>query len=54
MSLAWSICVLFISVMQSVNGVQLLNTNFLLTFFGLSPTFGVTVIVPLTSIHASL
>ena len=43
MSLALSICVLSISVMQSVNGAQFLNTYFLLTLFGLPPACAVTV-----------
>ena len=55
MLLAISICVLFISLMQPVNGAQFLNTTFLPT---LSCSFSVstcaTVIVPLTSIYTSL
>ena len=54
MSLALSICVLSTSVMQSVNGAQFLNTYFLSTLFGLSPAYAVTVLVPCTSIYASL
>ena len=53
---ALSTCVLFISVMQSVNGVQFLNINFLLVLFSTAPATVVfeTVIVPLTSMYASL
>ena len=54
MSLALSICVLFISLLQSVNEAQLLNRTSLLTWFGLSPACGVFVVVPLTTIYASL
>ena len=39
MSLAFSICVLFVPLMQSVNGAQFLNTTFLLTLFGLCSTY---------------
>ena len=42
--------------MQSVKGAQFLNITFLLVFFTAAPAaalFG-TVIVPLTSVHASL
>ena len=53
MSLALSIFVLFISLMQSVNGAQLLNTTCIL-FFSLSAANGTTVIAPLASICASL
>ena len=55
MSLALSICVLFISVMQLVNGAYSLNTTSLFVLFGAAavPVFG-TVIVPLTAIYASL
>ena len=42
MSLALSICVLFISLMQPVNGVQFLNTTTLSALFGLSPAYGAT------------
>ena len=52
MCLALCICVLFISLMQSVNGAQFLNTTFLL--FQLSPACAAIDIVPLTSIYASL
>ena len=53
MSLALSICVLFISLMQLVNGAQFLNTNCILLF---PPPAGdaATVLVPLTSIYKSL
>ena len=34
MYLTLSICVLFISLMQSVNGEQFLNSNFLSLLFG--------------------
>ena len=53
---ASSTFVLFISVMQSVKGAQFLNITFLLVLFTAAPAaalFG-TVIVPLTSMHASL
>ena len=40
--------------MQSVNGAQFLNTNFLLALFGLSPACAAIDIVPLTSIYVSL
>ena len=53
MYLALPICVLFISLMQSVNGSQFLIVFFLSFRFAASPVFR-TVIVPLTSIHASL
>ena len=49
MSLTLSICVLFISLMQSVNGAQYLIT----IFFYAVRVFGI-VIVPHTSIYASL
>ena len=56
MSLALSICVLFISLMQSVNGAQFLNTNFLWLLFEFTAGggAGANVIVPLTGIYASL
>ena len=57
MSLALSICVLFISLMQSVNGVQFLNTTSLFPLFILSAACDATVIVHIciyTSIYASL
>ena len=47
--LALSICVLFISLMQSVNGAQFLNTTWILLFP--PPANAEDVIVPLTSIH---
>ena len=50
MCLALSICVLFISLMQSVNGAQYFNTTFLLATFGLFPACAAIDIVPLTSI----
>ena len=52
---ASSICVLLILLMQVVNGAQFLNITFLSTSFGAPavPVFE-TVIVPLTSIYASL
>ena len=50
MCLALSICVLFISLMQSVNGAQYFNTTFLLATFGLFPACTAIDIVPLTSI----
>ena len=54
MSLALFICVLFISPMQSVNGAQFLIITFFLLFgFAAVPVFG-TVIVPLTSMYATL
>ena len=54
MSLALSICVLFISLMQSVNRPQFSIIIFFLLFvFAAVPVF-VTVIVPLTSTYASL
>ena len=50
MSLALSICVLIILLMQSVNGVQFLNTTCMSLF--LPPVANATiVIVLLTSIH---
>ena len=54
-SSALSTCILFISLMQFVNGAQLLNITFLLLLFGAAavPVL-LTVIVPLTSIYASL
>ena len=49
LSLALYNCVLFISLMQSVIGVQILNTTFLFVLFGVAAVtvFGI-VIVPLT------
>ena len=55
MSVALSICVLFISLMQSVSGAQFLNTTFSFPLFGVAaiPVFG-TVIVLLIAIYGSL
>ena len=55
MSLALSICLLFISLMQSVNDAQFLNTTSLFLLFGATTllVFG-TAIVPLTVVYASL
>ena len=55
MSLALSICVLFVSLIQPVNGAQFLNTSSLFLLFGAAsvPVFG-TVIVPLTAMYASI
>ena len=52
-SLAISICVLFILLMQLVN--ELLSISFLLALFGAAavPVFGID-IVPLTCMYASL
>ena len=53
MSLALSICVLFISLMQLLNGAQLLNTTCLLLFS--PPAANVaTIVVPLTNMYTSL
>ena len=51
-----SVCVLFISVMQSVKGAKCLNITFLFVLFTHVPAASVfgTVIVPLTSMYASL
>ena len=56
MSLALFICVLFISLMQSVNGAQFLNITFIFVLLASGSAAGVFVtdIVPLTSIYASL
>ena len=56
MSLVLSICELFISLMQLVNGAQFLNTTCLLLLFASSPvaTLFTTDIVPLTSIYDPL
>ena len=56
MSLAWSVCVLFMCLLQSVSREQFLNTTSLLLLFGFTVggNTGVIVIVPLTSIYASL
>ena len=55
MSLELSICVLFVSHIQPVNGAQFLNTSSLFLLFGAAavPVFG-TVIVPLTAMYASI
>ena len=52
MSLALFICVLFILLMESVNGTQVLNKFFIDIICTNSPVFG-TVIVSLTSIYAT-
>ena len=54
MALALSICVLFVSLMHSVNGAQFLNATSLLLLFEVSSAHGSIVIVPLTSIYTSL
>ena len=54
MCLALSICVLFVSLMQSVNRAQFLHNIFLLALFGLSPIYSVIDVFPLTSIYTSL
>ena len=55
MSLALSICVFLISLMQSVNGAQFLYTISLIPLFGEAavPVFG-NIIVPKTAMYASL
>ena len=53
MYLALSICVLVISLMQLLKGMQLLNTTCIL-LFPISPDNAATVIVPLASIYPSL
>ena len=53
MCLALSICVLFVSVMQSVNGAQFLTTTCIL-LFPPPAADAATVIVTLTSVYASL
>ena len=55
MSLALSIFVLLISLMQSVNGAQFLNTTSLFQLFKAAsvPVFG-TIIVPLTTMCAEI
>ena len=53
--LALSVCVLFISLMQSVNGTQFLNTTSLHHYLVLLVLVLVKIdVVPLTSIHALL
>ena len=54
MSLALSICVLFISLMQFVNGAQFLIIFFTLPAAAPAATVFGSVIVALTSIYASL
>ena len=56
MSLALSTCVLLISLIQLVNGAQLLNITFLSVLLALASAAAVllTVIVPLTRTYASL
>ena len=55
MSFELSACVLLISLIQLVNGAQLLNIAFLLVLFAsTSPAALLTVIVPLIRIYASL
>ena len=53
MSLAIFICMLFILLMQSVNGAQFLNITFLM-LFPASTANAATVTVSLTSIYKSL
>ena len=54
MSLALSICVLLILLMQLVNGAQFLNITFLSIIFASAPAAALllTAIVPLTRIYA--
>ena len=54
MYFALSIWVLFILLMQLVNGAQFLNITFLLVIFAAAPSSAVslTVIFPVTSIYA--
>ena len=47
-SLALSICVLFISLMQSINRAHILNTTSLMLLFGFIIADSGTYIVPLT------
>ena len=42
MSLALSICVLFISLIQSVNGAKFLNASTWYALYGFSPACGAT------------
>ena len=56
MSLTFSTCALFISLMQSVNGVQFLNIVFLFLLFtatSKADVFG-DVVLSLTGMYASL
>ena len=52
MSLVLSTCVLFVSLMQSVNGAQFLNITYLLLLF--AAVNGTLDIFPLPHIFASL
>ena len=56
MSLALSIYVLLISLMQLVKGAQFLNITFLSSLFAAAPSAAMllTLIVPVTRIYASL
>ena len=57
MSLALSICVLLISLIQLVNRAQFLNITFLLVLLAAAASTAavlLTLIVPLTRIYASL
>ena len=54
MSLALSVFVLFMSLMQPVNEAQFLSTTSLLLLFRLSPACGSIDLVSLTSLYASL
>ena len=56
MSLALSTCVLLISLMQLVNGVQFLNITFLFVLFASASAAAVlpTILFPLTRTYASL
>ena len=56
MLIALSTWVLFILLMQSVNGAQFLNITFLLVLFAAAPSAAVllTIIFPLKSTYASL
>ena len=54
MSLALSICVLFVSLMQLVNGAQFLSITFLSQLLATPAAIATTDKVPLTSMHASL
>ena len=55
-SLALSLSTLIISLLQSVDGAQFLNTTFLLTLFAPAPGAAVllTIIFPLASMYAQL
>ena len=56
MSLALSIYVLLISLIQLVNRAKFVNITFLLVLFAAAPSVAVllSLIVPLTTIYASL